>query len=96
MASASKDGEVRVWDVTLCQCVRSLSSHTASVSSVRWGGTGLLYTASQDRTIKVWRAQDGTLCRTLQVKRVPPSRVSEPSSFSGSSMSFFFAALLSI
>ena len=24
---------------------------------------GLVYSASQDRTIKVWRAQDGTLCR---------------------------------
>lgn len=33
---------------------------------VKWGGSGLLYTASQDRTVKVWRASDGVLCRTLQ------------------------------
>lgn len=33
---------------------------------VKWGGSGLLYTASQDRTVKVWRAKDGVLCRTLE------------------------------
>merc|ERR1711962_577442 len=66
LVSGSKDGDVRVWDVVLAQCLRSLTSHTASVTSVRWGGSGLVYSASQDRTIKVWRAKDGTLCRTLQ------------------------------
>lgn len=33
---------------------------------VKWGGNGLIYTASQDRTVKVWRAADGVLCRTLE------------------------------
>merc|ERR1711962_946392 len=58
LVSGSKDGDVRVWDVVLAQCLRSLTSHTASVTSVRWGGAGLIYSASQDRTIKVWRAKD--------------------------------------
>eukprot|EP00088_Acartia_fossae_P069084 TRINITY_DN8923_c0_g2_i6.p1 TRINITY_DN8923_c0_g2~~TRINITY_DN8923_c0_g2_i6.p1 ORF type:complete len:501 (-),score=73.96 TRINITY_DN8923_c0_g2_i6:38-1513(-) len=66
LVSASKDGDVRIWDVVTGQCARNLTSHTASVTSVRWGGSGLVYSASQDRTIKVWRAQDGALCRTLQ------------------------------
>lgn len=26
---------------------------------------GLLYTSSKDRTIKMWRAEDGALCRTM-------------------------------
>ena len=43
--------------------------HTDSVECVKWGGSGLLYTASRDRTIKVW-ACDGTergrLVQTLE------------------------------
>uniref|UniRef100_A0A672ULR2 Notchless protein homolog 1 n=1 Tax=Strigops habroptila TaxID=2489341 RepID=A0A672ULR2_STRHB len=47
-------------------CCPILTSHTQSVTCVKWGGDGLLYSSSQDRTIKVWRSQDGVLCRTLQ------------------------------
>ena len=41
------------------------------MESVRWGGVGLLYSASRDRTIKVWGTDDceagtvGKLVRTL-------------------------------
>ncbi|XP_054290100.1 notchless protein homolog 1 isoform X2 [Macrosteles quadrilineatus] len=65
-ASSSKDGDVRVWDSVLCRCLRVLTSHTRSVTALRWGGTGLIYSASQDRTIKVWRASDGVMCRSLE------------------------------
>ncbi|CAH1713906.1 unnamed protein product [Aphis gossypii] len=65
-ASSSKDGDIRIWDVILGQCQRSLTSHTRSITCLKWGGTGLLYSSSQDRTIKVWRADDGVLCRTLE------------------------------
>lgn len=40
--------------------------HTASVTKVLWGGEGLLYTASQDRTIKVWNAKDGNLIHDMK------------------------------
>uniref|UniRef100_A0A8C5N1R5 Notchless protein homolog 1 n=1 Tax=Leptobrachium leishanense TaxID=445787 RepID=A0A8C5N1R5_9ANUR len=66
LASASKDCSIRIWDTILGQCQKILTSHTQSVTGVKWGGDGLLYSSSQDRTIKVWRAQDGILCRTLQ------------------------------
>jgi ribosome assembly protein 4 len=36
----------------------SLGGHSDSVESVKWGGEGLLYTASRDKTIQVW-AQRG-------------------------------------
>ena len=42
-----------------------LSGHKGSVSCVRWGGTCLIYTASEDKTIKVWNDNDGTLVHTL-------------------------------
>ncbi|KAG5879662.1 hypothetical protein JTB14_021465 [Gonioctena quinquepunctata] len=65
LASSSKDGDVRIWDSVLCQTVLTISGHTKCVTVVKWGGSGLIYTASQDRTVKVWRATDGVLCRTL-------------------------------
>uniref|UniRef100_A0A915BX92 NLE domain-containing protein n=1 Tax=Parascaris univalens TaxID=6257 RepID=A0A915BX92_PARUN len=65
LASAGKDGMIRIWDTVSYTVVRTLSSHTASVTSIRWGGEGLIYSGSQDRTVKVWRAEDGVLCRTL-------------------------------
>ena len=35
-----------------------MTGHTQTVTCVKWGGDGLLYTSSQDRTVKVWRAKD--------------------------------------
>ena len=58
LASSSRDGTVKVWDVVAHRCLFSLSQHTASVTCVKWGGDGLIYTGSQDRTIKVWDATD--------------------------------------
>lgn len=56
--SASKDCDLRIWDSTLSQTVKVLAGHTKSVTCVKWGGRGLIYSASQDRSIKVWRASD--------------------------------------
>eukprot|EP01006_Ploeotia_vitrea_P038193 TRINITY_DN66218_c9_g1_i1.p1 TRINITY_DN66218_c9_g1~~TRINITY_DN66218_c9_g1_i1.p1 ORF type:complete len:601 (+),score=298.12 TRINITY_DN66218_c9_g1_i1:63-1805(+) len=66
VASSSKDGTIKIWDIVKGQCVLSLSGHTAAVKCIRWGGCGLIYSASQDRTIKVWEASTGKLCRTLK------------------------------
>jgi ribosome assembly protein 4 len=46
------------------------SGHMDSVESCKWGGQGLLYSASRDRTIKVWSVEEegrdlGKLVRTL-------------------------------
>lgn len=66
LASSSKDGDIRIWDVVIGTCLINLAGHQQGVSCIRWGGTGLIYSASQDRTVKVWRSEDGILCRTLQ------------------------------
>lgn len=47
LASAAKDGEIRIWDTVKCEMVRCLTGHTASVTCVKWGGQGLIYTGSQ-------------------------------------------------
>ncbi|WFD41842.1 ribosome assembly [Malassezia psittaci] len=65
LASSSKDGTVRIWNVERRQVDFVLGGHTASVNMVRWGGEGAIYTASSDRTVRVWNDQDGRLIRTL-------------------------------
>lgn len=67
LASSSKDSTVKVWNTLTKLCQFTLGGHTASVNSVRWGGSheGCLYTASSDRTIKIWNSKDGRLIRTL-------------------------------
>ena len=64
-ASASKDATVRIWNVILKRVDLVLSGHKDSVSCVKWGGTGNIYTSSHDKTVKVWSASDGTLSHTL-------------------------------
>lgn len=65
LASASKDSTVRVWDAVTKRIESVLTGHKGSVSCVRWGGTGQVYTSSHDKTIKIWAPNDGSLLQTL-------------------------------
>ncbi|OWP03876.1 hypothetical protein B2J93_1634 [Marssonina coronariae] len=64
LASASKDSTVRVWSTNQQTIELVLSGHKGSVSCVKWGGTGFIYTGSHDKTIKVWNSKDGTLAHS--------------------------------
>ncbi|KAF9606882.1 hypothetical protein IFM89_029481 [Coptis chinensis] len=64
--TSSKDGDARIWDITLRKCVISLTGHTLAVTCVKWGGDGVIYSSSQDCTIKVWNSTNGKLIRELK------------------------------
>mmetsp|Transcript_24353 Transcript_24353/g.48471 ORF Transcript_24353/g.48471 Transcript_24353/m.48471 type:complete len:552 (-) Transcript_24353:13-1668(-) len=69
VVSSGKDNLVRVWNLRTGRSERTLCGHTDSVEDVIWGGEGLIYSASRDRTVKVWSgagADVGKLVRTLQ------------------------------
>ncbi|GBG32365.1 Notchless protein-like 1 [Hondaea fermentalgiana] len=58
LISGSKDGTARVWNVRTGRSEMTLTGHSDSIEAVRWGGEGLLYTASRDKTIMVWAVRD--------------------------------------
>ncbi|CAF2138018.1 hypothetical protein IGI04_005709 [Brassica rapa subsp. trilocularis] len=64
--TSSKDGDARIWDVTLKKTLICLSGHTLAVTCVKWGGDGIIYTGSQDCTIKMWETTQGKLIRELK------------------------------
>ena len=69
VVSCSKDGSAKIWKVTKAkasQCEVTLNGHTASVTSVKWGGLGLIYTSSQDRTVMVWDDKTGVPTKKLE------------------------------
>ncbi|KIW51254.1 hypothetical protein PV05_09993 [Exophiala xenobiotica] len=65
LASASKDGTVRIWDVPLRRVEQTLSGHKGSVTCVRWGGFNRVFTSSQDKTIKIWNSKTWNCLHTL-------------------------------
>ncbi|KAI0483323.1 WD40 repeat-like protein [Xylariaceae sp. FL0804] len=64
LASASKDATIRIYLAT-GRIIHVLSGHKTSVTCVRWGGLDHIYSSSQDKSIRVWNAKDGTVRHTL-------------------------------
>ena len=45
--SGSRDSTLRVWDAKTRKCLFSMTNHTLVVTAVKWGGEGLIYSASR-------------------------------------------------
>lgn len=64
-ATAGKDRCIRIWNTRTQKVVFSLSGHTDTIQSIKWGGQGYLYSGSRDRTVRVWDVNQGTCVRIL-------------------------------
>ena len=65
LASAPKDGTVRLWDLETGELRRVFDCDSASVYSVAWSPDGrLLASVSQDGTIRWWSTETGEPCGT--------------------------------
>lgn len=66
VATASQDGTIKVWDVTVNQEAHRLLGHTDYVGGVAWRRDGLqLATAGLDHTVRLWDAATRKQVRTL-------------------------------
>jgi WD40 repeat protein len=67
LASASRDGTVRLWDTATCKEIFSLRGHTGAVWGVAFSPDGRrLASAGQDATVRLWDAATGQHLRTLK------------------------------
>ncbi|CAI7880233.1 unnamed protein product [Closterium sp. NIES-53] len=80
LASASRDGDVRVWDAVRRATLFILTGHTLAVTSLRWGGDGVIYSGSRDCTVRMWSAVNGAALQQLKspshpnLTQIPPNR----------------------
>jgi WD40 repeat protein len=66
IATASKDGNIRIWGASDGSVIRTLSGHGGGVNSIAFSPDGaMLVSGSDDRTAKLWNLADGSVERTL-------------------------------
>jgi len=70
-------GEIKFWDVKKKQCYRTITAHDRWVRGLYWD-SNLLFSCSNDKTIKVWNVRTGTLVKTYSghINNVPMIQVS--------------------
>jgi ribosome assembly protein 4 len=66
LVSSSKDGTLRVWSVDQHISLFSMTGHKSTVTCVKWGGLGDIYSTSHDKSVRVWSSKDGRLVHNLQ------------------------------
>lgn len=60
MATGTRDGIVRLWDLRIGKVVRSLQGHENAISALQFDSS-LLVSGSFDKTVKIWDLGSGTI-----------------------------------
>ena len=66
-ASASKDGDVRIWDIVTRKCTVCLTGHTLAVTCIKWSGEGLIYSRYFLWQVLRWKSLNNIVCIYLFV-----------------------------
>ena len=67
LASGSRDGMVRLWEVSSGRCLHILQDHANSIESVSLSADGrFLVSGSNDQTVRLWELSSGRCLRTFQ------------------------------
>ncbi|QHS74143.1 Mdv1p [Saccharomyces paradoxus] len=62
LATGTKDGIVRLWDLRSGKVIRTLKGHTDAITSLKFD-SACLVTGSYDRTVRVWDLRTGLLSK---------------------------------
>ncbi len=65
IASASRDGTVRVWITADADEIRTYQEHGSPVFSVDWGANGRIASAGEDSEIHIWEPAGGNIYHIL-------------------------------
>ncbi|SCU91106.1 LAFA_0F01882g1_1 [Lachancea sp. 'fantastica'] len=68
MATGTKDGVVRLWDLRSGQVVRALEGHTDAITGLQFDSVNLV-TGSLDRSIRIWDLRTGLLADVFAYDR---------------------------
>ena len=52
--STGKDGFLKLWNATTGKIILSVSAHSQSITKTVWSGENVIYTCSEDQTVKVF------------------------------------------
>ncbi|QLQ78528.1 hypothetical protein HG537_0A07750 [Torulaspora globosa] len=60
LATGTKDGMVRLWDLRSGKVIRTLEGHTDAITALKFDSRNLI-TGSLDRSVRIWDLRTGTL-----------------------------------
>jgi ribosome assembly protein 4 len=68
IVASTKSGEVTVWCAQTGRPLVRTSGHQAQVMGLAWGGDGIIFSASHDRTVKAWDSNTGSELAIYQAR----------------------------